>query len=328
MNKDFTIAPSTHLLVIIVNYRTANLVINCLQSLSSEVKSLSGTQVIVVDNASGDDSVTKIETTIKTKKWENWACVVASDHNGGFAYGNNLVIRRALNSNYCPSYFFLLNPDTEVRPNALKRLLNFMELHSQVGIAGSSLETGEGVLWPFAFRFHSILSEIDSGLRLGLVTKFLSNWVVPRKMDNQASQVDWVSGASMLIRREVFESVGLMDEQYFLYYEETDFCLQALKAGWSCWYVPQSRVKHISGQSTGLTGKDSNTKRLPKYWFDSRRRYFTKNHGIFYAVLTDAVWIVSFSLWRIRCLIQGKPDAGPPYYLQDFIRNSVFFNFR
>ena len=325
MSNTTNIATSSRLLVIIVNYRTANLTVNCLKSLSSEVQSLSGTQVVVVDNASEDDSIQQIDMAIKTEGWENWASLLTSDRNGGFAFGNNLVIRPALQSPHPPPYFLLLNPDTEVRSNALKALLNFMELHSEVGIAGSSLETADGTLWPIAFRFPSLLSEIDSGLRLGLVTQLLSNWVVPRKMGDQECQVDWLPGASMLIRREVFESVGLMDEQYFLYYEETDFCLQARKAGWLCWYVPQSRVMHISGQSTGVTAKDSQSKRLPKYWFDSRRRYFIKNHGVLYAALTDAVWIVSFALWRVRRLIQRKPDLDPPQLLRDFILNSVFF---
>lgn len=128
----------------------------------------------------------------------------------------------------------------------------------------------------------------------------------------------------MMVRREVFESVGLMDEGYFLYYEETDFCLQAKRAGWSCWHVPQSRVMHILGQSTGVTATNQQPKRLPQYWFDSRRRYFLKNHGWLYAAMVDVSWLVGFSLWRARRILQRKPDADPPELLGDSIRNSVF----
>jgi hypothetical protein len=81
---------------------------------------------------------------------------------------------------------------------------------------------------------------------------------------------------------------------------------------------------HIAGQSTGVTVRNQRPKRLPQYWFDSRRRYFIKNHGLVYAAVADAVWLVSFSLWRCRRAIQRKPDQDPPQLLQDFIRNSVF----
>lgn len=315
---------SNSLLVVIVNYRTANLVINCLRSLADEVKSLSGVSVVVVDNASGDNSVEQIGTAIKTEGWGEWASLIPSKYNGGYASGNNLAIRPVLESNNPPSYFYLLNPDTEVRPGALQTLVEFMDRHREVGIAGSSLELEDGQAWPIAFRFPTLLSELDSGLRLGIVSQLLSRWVIARTMTEEACQVDWLPGASMMIRREVFESVGLMDEEYFLYYEETDYCLQAKKAGWSCWYVPQSRVMHIAGQSTGVTAKNSQNKRLPKYWFESRQRYFVKNYGWLYSALTDAVWIVSFTLWRIRRVIQRKPDLDPQNYLSDFIGNSVF----
>jgi len=253
------------LLVVIVNYRTASLTINGLRSLVGERLSLPEMQVAVVDNASGDGSVEQISAAIESEGWQEWAFLLPSEHNGGFAYGNNLAIRPALQSSNPPPYCLLLNPDTEVRPGALKALVDFMERHPDVGIAGSSLECANGKLWPIAFRFPTILSELNSGLRLGIVSKLLSNWVVARTMNNEESQVDWLPGASMMIRRQVFESVGLMDEQYFLYYEETDYCLQAKRAGWSCWYVPQSRVMHITGQSTGVTAKNVAPKRLPKY---------------------------------------------------------------
>jgi len=200
-----------------------------------------------------------------------------------------------------------------------------MNQHPDVGLAGSSLENSEGISWPFAFRFPSLLSELESGIRLGAVTKLLSKWVVSCEMSaDEPGQIDWVPGASLIIRREVFDSIGLMDEDYFLYYEETDFCLQARRSGWSCWYVPQSRVMHIAGQSTGVTSSGP-PRRLPQYWFDSRRRYFVKNHGFLYAALADTVWMIGFASWRLRRAIQRKPDADPPKMLNDFLFNSVFF---
>jgi len=315
---------SCSLLVVIVNYRTARLTIDCLRSLESEVRSRPDTSVVVVDNASGDHSVEAIDSAIATNGWGKWASVLRSDHNGGFAYGNNLAIRPTLQAPNPPSYFLLLNSDTQVRPGVFKALTSFMEQHPDVGIVGSKLENPDGTNWSTAFRFPSLLSELESGMRLGIVSKLLSKWIVSQTMTNEPQQVDWLPGASMMIRRQVFESAGLMDEGYFLYYEETDFCLQARRKGWSCWYVPEGSVMHIAGASTGVTTRDDTPKRLPQYLFDSRRRYFVKNHGFLYAALADLAWSLSFALWRVRRAVQRKPDADPPYLLFDSLRNSVF----
>jgi GT2 family glycosyltransferase len=314
----------TRLLVVIVNYRTPGLTIDCLHSLVSEVRSLPGTRVVVTDNASGDDSPTKIQTAIETEGWGDWVTFKPLECNGGFAYGNNAGIRPALESPNPPPYILLLNPDTIVRPGALKALVDFMDEHPEVGIAGSRLEDPDGTPQRSAFRFHTILSELDSGLRLGFISKLLSNWVVAPPVSDQVGPTDWVAGASMIVRREVFESAGLMDEEYFMYYEEMDFCLQAKKAGWSCWYVPESHVVHLVGQSSGVTDTKRPPKRLPQYWFNSRRRYFLKNHGWLYTALADAAWTVGFALWRVRRVIQRKPDQDPPHFLGDFLRNSIF----
>jgi GT2 family glycosyltransferase len=314
----------TQLLVVIVNYRTPSLTIDCLRSLVDEVRSLSGICVVVADNASGDESVEQIALAIATEGWDSWASLMPLQRNGGFAFGNNAVIRPALNSPNAPPYFWLLNPDTIVRPGALQALVDFMAKHPRVGIAGSRLEDLDGTPQHSAFRFHTLLSELDSGLRLGIVSKLLLSWNIAPPVPEQNCQTDWVSGASMIIRREVFEAVGLLDEEYFMYYEEMDFCLQANKCGWSCWYVPESRVVHLVGQSSGVNAPNCLPKRRPQYWFDSRQRYFLKNYGWLYTAVADAFWASGFALWRLRRGIQGKPDLDPPKFLSDFLRNTVF----
>ncbi len=324
MSAELQIEDKTRLLIVMVNYRTGPLVVDSLRSLEDEIQSVPGTKVAVIDNNSGDDSVEKIGQAIAAEGWQDWATLLPSKLNGGYAYGNNYAIRPALKTANPPDYFLLLNPDTQVRPNALKALVDFMDHHPDVGIAGSSFEEADGKPWPYAFRFPSIFSELDSALRLGVVSKLLSKWIVAKVMGNQEEQIDWLPGASMMIRRQVFESIGLMDEGYFLYFEETDFCLQARRAGWTCWYVPQSRVMHILGQSTGVTATNQAPKRLPQYWYDSRRRYFLKNHGWFYTALVDIGWLSGYSLWRVRRVLQQKPDTDPPKMLQDTFRNSVF----
>lgn len=311
------------LLVVIVNYRTPSLTIDSLRSLVSEIHSLPGTRVVVTDNNSGDGSVEQIGKAIETEGWGEWASLMPLERNGGFAYGNNAAIRPALESTNPPPYILLLNPDTIVRPGALKTLFEFMNEHPNVGIAGSRLEEPDGTPQCSAFRFHTVLSELDSGIRLGIVSTLLARWVVWPPVSEEICQTDWVAGASMIIRREVFETAGLMDEEYFMYYEEMDFCLQAKRAGWSCWYVPESRVVHLVGQSSGVTDTKRPPKRLPQYVFDSRRRYFIKNYGWLYAALADHAWASGFALWQLRRVIQRKPDNDPPQVLSDFLRNSV-----
>jgi N-acetylglucosaminyl-diphospho-decaprenol L-rhamnosyltransferase len=314
-------------LVVIVNYRTAALVVRCLQSLASQLEGRADARVVVVDNRSGDSGAALIAQAIAASGWSAWAGVHEAPLNGGFAYGNNVAVRAALAQAHPPEFVWLLNPDTEARVGALDALLAFLRAHPQAGIAGSSLEEADGQPWPYAFRFPSLASEIEGGLRLGLVTRLLRRFAVLRRMDpEQPAQVDWLPGASMMVRRELFERIGLMDDDYFLYFEETDFCLRSRRAGWQCWYVPHSRVMHIAGQSTGVTTRATSPRRLPAYWFESRRRYFVKNHGRAYAMATDAVWVVSHLLWRARRALQRKPDPDPPRLLSDFVRHSAWFH--
>jgi len=310
-------------LVVMVNYRSAKLARESLKALADEWANYPQLHVAVVDNASGDGSVELLQEAIAQNHWQEWVTLMPSNKNGGYAYGNNYAIRSALQSENPPAYFMLLNPDTRIYPGAIQSLVDFMESYPQAGLAGSCLEEADGSTFGLAFRFPSLFSELDAGLRLGVISKLLQNWIILRPMSDEAEVVDWLPGASLLIRREVFETVGLMDEAYFLYYEETDFCLQAKRSGWQCWYVPTSRVMHIAGQSTGVTVRTDKPKRLPDYWFESRRRYFLKNHGLLYTAMTDWVWIHAFALWRMRRVVQRKPDTDPPNVLWDFIRNSV-----
>ncbi len=323
----------TRLLVVILNYRTPSLTIDCLRSLVSEVQSLEdkplttslpSTRVVISDNASGDGSVEQIGAVIETEGWGDWASLMPLDRNGGYAFGNNAAIARSLQSTNPPPYFLLLNPDTIVRSGALKVLVDFMDEHPNVGIAGSRLEEPDGTPQRSAFRFHTVLGEFERGLNTGLVSRILSKWVIAPPVSEETCQTDWVAGASMIVRREVFESVGLLDEKYFMYFEEVDFCLRVNRSGWPCWYVPQSRVVHLVGQSSGVTDTKCPPKRLPEYWFNSRRRYFFKNHGWLYASLSDVAWVFGFVLSKWRWVLQRKLRKDPPKLLSDFLINSVF----
>jgi GT2 family glycosyltransferase len=307
------------LVVVMVHYRTPSLAIDGLRSLAPEIASIPGARAVVVDNASGDGSEEALAAAIERENWGEWATLVQADRNGGFAFGNNVALRSVLASSEKPEYVHLLNPDTIVRPGALTELMGFMDQHPEVGIAGSRLETLDANVHRSAFRFHNLAAEFESALQLGIVSRMLSGRIVAPPARDVPHETDWVCGASMMIRRRVFEDIGLFDEHYFLYCEETDFCLQARRAGWPCWYVPASRVVHLGGQSTGL---NDTTTSMPPYWFESRRHYFEKNHGRAYLLLANLIWITGFSMGHLRRRLQNKPETGKPRMFTDFIRLS------
>jgi N-acetylglucosaminyl-diphospho-decaprenol L-rhamnosyltransferase len=310
-------------LVVIVNYKTATLTVACLRSLAAEVALHPWIKVTVVENDSGDGAV--LAASIRANGWGDWVSLTLTERNGGFSYGNNRGIAPALRWSEPPDYFLILNPDTEVRTGAIRALADFLDEHPRVGIAGSSFEFEDGSAWPIAFRFHSALGQFEQGIRLGSVTRLLCKLTVARTMGAEPAEVDWVAGASMMIRRQVVRDIGLMDEGYFLYFEEADYCLQARRAGWPCWYVPQSRVMHMCGQSTGVSSRDNKLKRMPAYWFASRSRYFVKNHGLAYARIADVAFGVGLALWNLRRILTRHPQVDPPGMLADFWRSSVLF---
>jgi N-acetylglucosaminyl-diphospho-decaprenol L-rhamnosyltransferase len=300
---------------VIVNYRTAELTIGCLRALGGEVAAAPGLRAAVVDNASGDDSVDRL--TAAVKKYD-WVALLPLVENRGFSAGNNAAIRPALAAAEPPDYVLLLNPDTVVRPGAIAALLTFMEAHPKVGLTGARLEDADGTPQRSAFRFPSVLGEMENGARLGVLSRVLSRYVVAPPVSENSGETDWLSGACLMVRREVFDAIGLLDEGYFLYYEEVDFCRRAARAGWPCWYVPTARVVHLVGASTGWT----TARRRPRYWFDSRRRYLRRHLGPAKALLADALWTTGYASFRLRRPLQGKADTDPVGLLGDFARYS------
>jgi N-acetylglucosaminyl-diphospho-decaprenol L-rhamnosyltransferase len=309
------------LLVVIVNYRVAHLTIDCLHSVAEELGGIDDTKVAVCENGTGDDSAERIKKAIDTNGWGAWCKLTILKTNLGFTGGNNAILRPALHSEDPPQYFLLLNADTIVRPNAFKALVDFMDQNPQVGIAGSRLEDPDGTPQRSAFRFQSPLGEFEGNIKIGPVTRLLDRWVVAPPVVDHAFETDWVSGASMIIRRKVLEDVGVLDDGYYTYFDDIDYCFNARKRGWPTWYVPDSRVVHLVGQTTGV---NKQPKRMPSYLLDARRRYFLKNHGPVYAALADAGMIVGLSLSHLRVLLTRKANNTAPHLLQDAIRHSVF----
>ncbi|MCH8806571.1 MAG: glycosyltransferase family 2 protein [Planctomycetes bacterium] len=312
------------LLVVIVNYKVTDLTVDCLVSLAPEIAAQPGTHVALCENGTGPEAVQQFRAAIEQNGWFDWVTLTAIHPNRGFTGGNNVILREALARADAPPYFLLLNADTIVRPGALRALVDFMDNHPQAGIAGSRLESLEGVPRSTAFRFFSIASELDHGLRLGIVSRLLRRWQTTGPLPVVPTPSDWTSGAALLVRREVFEQVGLLDEDLYTYFDDIDLCLRARRAGWLTWLVPDSRVVHLTGRSTGVAVSDERQQRRPAYWFQARRRFWLKNHGPWRTLMADTAWITGFALWRLRRLIQRKPDSDPPMMLVDSIRHSVF----
>ena len=305
--------------MIVVNYNTAGLVIDCLDSLAREAAGR-GMRVIVVDNDSPDGSAARVAGAIASRGWAGWAEVLPAGRNGGFSAGNNAALRVLLADPDPPEFLWLLNPDTVVRPGALGELVAVLDAHPRAGLAGSRLEAPDGTVSRSAFRFPGVAAEFESGVRLGLVSRLLSRFLVAPPPRDRAHTSDWLSGASVLVRREVFEQVGLLDEGFFLYFEDVDFCRRAWAAGWECWHVPESRVVHLEGQATGMNGGERPARRVPPYWLAARRRYFVKHHGHLTAWVASLAWALGHASWRVRRRLQAKRDTDPPRLLEDFVR--------
>lgn len=308
--------------VVIVNYQTAELTMACLHSLLLEQNKIEF-NVIVVENDSKDNSYEILSSAVEEKGWSHWVKIIKAKWNGGFAYGNNIAIREFLAGEDSSEYIYLLNPDTCIREGAISELYTFLETHPTVGIVGGRLEDTDGTAQNSSFKFHTWKTELDRGFSLGILSSLLKTRCED-KVPEQATQTDWVAGASMLIRSTLFEQIGLMDESYFMYYEEMDFCFQATLFGWECWYVPSSHVVHYRGKSSGITDNKVKAKRRPKYWFNSRRRFFLKNYGVTHALFSDIAWLFGFSTWLLRNKFQKKQHNHPPRFLYDSFINSIF----
>ncbi|MFK7897286.1 MAG: glycosyltransferase family 2 protein [Myxococcota bacterium] len=309
------------LLVVIVNYKTAEMTLESVASALRETQHIPETKIAVVDNDSGDGSLEKLRQGKQDAGWGESVQILASPWNGGFAWGNNYAIRAALQGQDRPEYVYLLNSDAFPDQNAVAELVNYLDAHPKVGIAGSFIHGDDGETHKTAFRFPSLGSELEGPLGIGIVSRLLENYIVSPDLPTSTQQVNWLAGASMLIRTQVFDEIGLMDDGYFLYYEETDFCLRAARAGWPTAYVVESSVTHIGSVSTGI---QDISKPTPEFWYASRHRYFLKNYGRATLWAANALYIGAGLIRRLRSALLRRPSHEPEGHMRGFLR----FNLR
>jgi GT2 family glycosyltransferase len=246
--------------IIIVNWNTGDLLVQCLNSIYQTVRTVE-MEVWVVDNGSKDGSGVAAVARFPQIKF------IQNKGNFGFARANNLALNMAAGR-----YLLLLNPDTQVSKGAVEKLISFMDAYPEVGGAGVQLINSDGSKQNSIANFPSLATE--------LLNKSLLRWFFPEQFPGKERnysefiEVDSVIGACLMVRREALEQVGLFDEDYFLFLEETDWCYRMKRAGWKVYHVPQAKVYHFQGKSA-----EAERKRAKVEYYRSRYHFFRKNKG-------------------------------------------------
>lgn len=308
-------------LTIILNWRTPEMTLKSAEAALVALDGIAG-GLTIVDNASGDGSFEKISAAVKERGWDRGpqqVRVLQSGHNGGFGAGNNFGIRAGLPGGARPVYVYVLNSDAFPAPDAIRCLLDHLQSHPKTGFAGSYIHGEDGVPHQTAFRFPTALGEFEAQLKIGFVSRLLRRWVVTLPILEAPTSVDWLAGASLMMRQSVLDGIGLFDETFFLYFEETDLCRRVANAGWLTDYVPASRVAHIGSVSTGM----KTWKRIPGFFLDSRLHYLVKNHGRIYAGLATLALLTAGGIRRARLLIQPKDLGDPPHFMRDIAAHGL-----
>ena len=305
----------TSLLTVILNWRTPDMTLKSVEAALIALAGIDG-NLVIVDNDSGDGSFEKLSHAVVDRGWDTGpqaVRVLQAGRNGGFGAGNNFGIRAGLLGGERPDFVYILNSDAFPEPGAIKALVDHLAAHPETGFAGSSIHGDDGAPHRTAFRFPSIASEFEGQVRFGPISRMLNRFIVARPIPQTTCRVDWLAGASLMMRQSVLDQIGVFDERFFLYFEETDLCRRAARAGWPTDYVVQSRVMHIGSVSTGM----KRWSRIPGFWLDSRLHYFVKNHGRLYAFAATLAHLAGGVLWRLRLLVQRKDRGDPPRYLRD-----------
>lgn len=299
--------------VVVLNYRTPALVLDCLESLIPELDSETDT-VVLVDNASGDGSVETIRSGIVEHDWRG-IVIVESPHNGGFSYGNNLGVRSCRAEAY-----LLLNSDTLVVQGAIEKLWRRLESDSRIGLVGPRVEGSDGVAQVSCFRFPSPISEFVSAAATGPLERMMRRWVVPLGIVEETGEFPWISFCAVMVRREVFEQLGGMDDGFFMYFEDVDFCYRARDEGWKMIYEPSARIVHLCSGTSGIDGPVPDQKARPRYYYSSRARYFRRRSGPVGVVAANLMWSLGRSVSWMRETFGAKEPHTVEGELRDIWR--------
>lgn len=270
--------------VIIVNFNTRQLTLDCVKSVYTHTAGVPF-EVIVVDNASSDDSVAAIRKTFPD------VMVIENKTNIGFGPANNTGIRAAT-----APYVFLLNSDTILENNVIRYFLDHLERpeNARVACCGGQLLNADGSPQASFGHFPSIAQVWFDQLEMRrLFRRYYTSHLAVAVNGPLPSlpNVPYLSGATMFIRKTALETVGGFDEHYFLYFEETDLCFRFRKAGWDCHFVPEARITHFFGQSS----KGQSLSRM-RAFKKSELFFFEKNRGKMTRFLVRVLYIKGYTL--------------------------------
>jgi GT2 family glycosyltransferase len=311
---------SPSILTILLNYRTPAMTLKSAQAALRELAGLNA-ELLIVDNCSADGSFDHIRNGLDQLDNPSKIPVrlLQSGRNGGFGAGNNFGIRQGMSDGRKPDYYYILNSDAFPDKGAIRALVLAFDAHPDAGFAGSYIHGPDGEAHVTAFRFPSLAGVFDAAARFGPVSRVFARSIIALPVPERTCPVNWLAGASLMMRRDVLDQVGLFDEAFFLYFEETDLCLRAARAGFQTLYVLDSSVTHIGSVSTGMKA----WQRVPGYWLNSRLHYFTKNHGPAYAAAATLALLGGGLVWQLRRVLQGKPAQDPPHFLRDVATHAL-----
>lgn len=291
--------------VSIINYRTAELTIQCVRSVLDDRGDID-LHIAVVDNASGDGSAEAIEAWIAAEpRAHGVVTLVRSPTNSGFSGGHNLgmAARKA-------AYYYVLNSDAMLRPGALAALLATAEANPQAGLVATRLEDEDGTPQVSCFRTPSWGSELIFAAHIGPLTRLLAHRNLPLSVNPDPANIEWMSFASILLRAEMVDRIGPMDEGFFLYSEDVEYCVRARRAGWALVFAPAARVVHFRGGSAPVKAQQRAKKRPPAYLYASRTRLHRIVHGRFGPLKANLAWCFGHALSRLRLLAGKAPNRG------------------
>lgn len=250
--------------IIIVNHNSTDYLIQCIRSIYDAAVDTIPMNICVHDNASRED------TDVLLQKFPD-VLLSKSSANIGFARAVNCFIGKT-----SAPYILILNPDTKVHQGFFESLLAFMENHPQVGITGPKIYEKNGMIQGSARAFPTPLTGVFG--RSSLLTRWLPNNrisgknILVRKSSGQFMKVDWVSGACMLVRRAAVEDVGMLDERFFLYWEDADWCKRMSQKKWDVVYYQHASIMHY----TGISSRKKNSRPLLEF-HKSAYHYFCKH---------------------------------------------------
>nr|WP_256439146.1 glycosyltransferase family 2 protein [Rubellimicrobium arenae] len=306
-------------MTVILNWRTPAMTLESAEAAVREMQGIEGA-INIVDNDSGDGSEALICEGVAARGWtSDRVRVLQSGRNGGYGAGNNFGIRAGLPDGTAPDLVYILNSDAFPDAGAIRALIDYLERTPRAGLAGSYIHGPDGDPHLTTFRFPSVASEFEGAARFGPISRLLAHRVVPVALPQNSGPVDWLAGASMMVRQSVLDRIGLFDETFFLYFEETDLCLRAARAGFETHYVPESSVLHLGSVSTGM----KTWSRVPDYWYDSRLHYFRKNHGAAVAGAATLAHLAGGLVHRARMGLTGRRAVDPPGYLRRLLSHDM-----